>query len=324
MAKIIFMGTPDFAVPTLKALIAAHEVVGVITQPDRPVGRSATPQPPPIKQVALSHQIPVFQPERLKRAAAQTELHAWQASIGVPRPDLYVVAAFGQILPQAVLDIPLHGPINVHASLLPLWRGAAPIQASIRHGDKQTGITIMLMEAGLDSGPILAQRSTPIGTHETAQQLHDRLAQIGAELLIDTLPGYLSGFILPTPQPQEGVTHAPQIRKEEGLIDWHQPAIVIDRLVRAFTPWPSTYTYWEGKLLKVLRGHVKAAVTGRLALATAGVTVDFDGQIAVGTENGFYYLEQVQLEGKKPQTITEFINGYPQFVGTQLGKTQGA
>ncbi|MBZ0288980.1 MAG: methionyl-tRNA formyltransferase [Anaerolineae bacterium] len=229
MAKIVFMGTPGFAVQTLQALIQHHEVIGVVTQPDRPAGRSQQIQMSPIKQVALQAGIPVFQPEKLRKAEAIAELKQWI-------PDAYVVAAFGQILPQSVLDIPTYGSINVHASLLPRWRGAAPIQAVIRAGDKESGVTIMKMDAGLDTGPMLSQQAIPLAANETGQSLHDKLAEIGAELLIETLPGYFSGAIQPQPQDESGVTYAPQIKKEDGMIDWTQDAVSIDRLVRALPP----------------------------------------------------------------------------------------
>ena len=203
------MGTPDFAVPALRKLIEYHDVIGVVTQPDRPVGRRQQVQPPPIKTVALGSGLPVFQPEKLRQPEAIEELKRWQ-------PDVYVVAAFGQILPQDVLDIPPKGSINVHASLLPRWRGAAPIHAAIRAGDVETGITIMKMDAGLDTGPILTHESIPIAADETGQSLHDKLAILGGDLLIRTLPGYLSGDIQLQPQSESGVTYASQIKKEEG------------------------------------------------------------------------------------------------------------
>ncbi|MBZ0303785.1 MAG: methionyl-tRNA formyltransferase, partial [Anaerolineae bacterium] len=202
MAEIVFMGTPDFAVPVLRALIEHHTVIGVVTQPDRPAGRSRQIQASPIKTLALSHHIPVFQPEKIRHPEAIAELEQWQ-------PDVYIVAAFGQILPQRVLDIPPHGSINVHASLLPRWRGAAPIQAVIRAGDAETGITIMKMDAGLDTGPILSQRTIPITPDETGASLHDKLAEVGAALLIDTLPDYLDGAIQPQAQDETLVTYAP-------------------------------------------------------------------------------------------------------------------
>jgi methionyl-tRNA formyltransferase len=214
--------------------------------------------------LATEHGIPVYQPEKLRRAEAIETLRKWL-------PDAYVVAAFGQILPQAVLDIPHYGSINVHASLLPRWRGAAPIQAVIRAGDSQSGITIMKMDAGLDTGPILSSRAIALSQRETGQSLHDKLAALGAELLIETLPGYLSGVIQPQPQDDAQATYAPAIAKEEGIIDWTQDAAAIDRLVRAFTPWPGTMTTWNGQPLKILSGSVSAwAGSARVCRPVAG------------------------------------------------------
>ena len=306
MAEIVFMGTPDFAIPVLRALIEHHTVIGVVTQPDRPAGRSRQVQASPVKTLALAHDIPVFQPERLRRPEAMDTLKQWQ-------PQVYVVAAFGQILPQTVLDIPPHGSINVHASLLPRWRGAAPIQAAIRAGDAETGITIMKMDAGLDTGPILSQRATAITPDETGQSLHDKLAVLGAELLIDTLPGYLEGSIAPRPQDDALATYAPTIKKEEGIIDWTQPAETIERLIRAFTPWPGTATTWQGQTLKIL-----AAQAGP-GTADPGQVVQRDGRIAVGTGAGLLYPTRVQMAGRSALTIEEFVRGRPELIKSVLG-----
>ncbi len=305
MAQIVFMGTPDFAVPILERLIAHHEVIGVVTQPDRPAGRSQRIQTSPVKQLAQRAGIPVLQPEKIRAPAALADLRRWS-------PDVYVVAAFGQILPQAVLDIPPFGAINVHASLLPRWRGAAPIQAAIRAGDTHTGITIMLMDAGLDTGPILSQRALPIAPDETGQSLHDKLARLGADLLVETLPGYLAGDVLPTPQPADGVTLAPSIRKEEGSIRWSEDAQTIERLVRAFTPWPGTYTFWNGQQLKILKG---AAGDGQ---AQPGLVVNTGGTVAIGTGNGLFYPLEVQLAGRRALHIQDFVRGQPRLVGAIL------
>jgi methionyl-tRNA formyltransferase len=307
MAKIVFMGTPDFAVPTLRALIAHHTVTAVMTQPDRPAGRGGEIQMSPIKRVALEHNIPVLQPEKIRRRANIEELRQYEA-------DAYVVAAFGQILPQEVLDIPPHGSINVHASLLPRWRGAAPIQAAIRAGDNETGVTIMKMDAGLDTGPMLSTGTLPIMLDETGESLHDKLSTLGADLLVSTLPGYFSGAIQPHPQPEHGVTFAPRIEKEEGRIDWREYAVVIDRLVRAFTPWPGTFTDWNGKTLKIISG--KAVYTG--ADEPGLVSMDVFDQIAIGTGGGLYFPTMVQLAGKKATPIEDFVRGYPDFIGAKL------
>jgi methionyl-tRNA formyltransferase len=308
MAKVIFMGTPDFSVPVLQRLIADHNVMGVVTQPDRAVGRSGKLKPPPIKQVALEHDIPVYQPEKLrKNAAALATLKA----LGIP--DVYVVAAFGQILPQAVLDIPPHGSLNVHASLLPRWRGAAPIQAVIREGDPVTGITIMKMDAGLDTGPMLNKVKVEVAPDETGQSLHDKLATLGADLMAATLPGYLNGSITPEPQNDALATFAPQIEKREGEIDWTWDAVPIERLMRAFTPWPGTYTFWDDKRLKVLAGAVGP---GR---GKPGQVIEQDGQVAIGTGAGLFFPARLQLAGGKPLDIGDFVNGYSDFVGATLG-----
>jgi len=313
MAKIIFMGTPDFSVPTLKALLSEHDVIGVITQPDRPAGRGGQVRMSPVKEVALEHNLPVFQPKRLRKQAAIDALLDWQPET----PHFYIVAAFGQILPQAVLDIPEHGSINVHASLLPRWRGAAPIQAAIQAGDTETGVTIMQMDAGLDTGDMLSSRAIPIAPDETGQSLHDKLAQIGGELLIKTLPGVLSGVIQPQKQIDELATYAPQIKKDDGLIDWTQDAAQIERTVRAFTPWPGTYTFWNGKQLKIHAGEVAAGD------AEPGIVKQSNQAIVIGTGSGLFAVEQVQLQGKKLVDIQAFINGYPEFIGSQLENQRG-
>lgn len=305
MATVIFMGTPAFAVPTLAQLIAQHTVQAVVTQPDRPAGRQRQAQPSPVKQYALAHGIPVLQPERIRRAEAIAELKRWT-------PDVYVVAAFGQILPQNVLDIPLMGSINVHASLLPRWRGAAPIQASIRAGDTETGITIMKMDAGLDTGPILSMRSIRIWPEDTSQTLHDKLAELGATLLIETLPGYLTGTLEPKPQPEAGVTFAPQIEKEEGNINWSQSAEAIERLIRAFTPWPGTYTFWNGQALRILHASISKGS------AAVGMVVGHERGAAVGTGDGLLVIDEVQLAGRKALPISAFLRGHADLIGATL------
>ena len=242
--KIVFMGSPDFALETLRSLYESYPVTGVVTQPDRAAGRGRALKPPPVKTLALELGIPLIQPEKLRQPEALETLRAWS-------PDLIVVAAFGQILRQEVLDLPSFGCLNVHASLLPRWRGAAPINAAILHGDEETGVTIMKMDAGLDTGPILSQRAVRIAPDETAGSLFAKLSGLGAELLLDTLAGYLAGEIIPRPQPEEDVTYALMLKKEEGRLEFSQPAEVLERKVRAFDPWPGTYFDWEGTILKV-------------------------------------------------------------------------
>jgi methionyl-tRNA formyltransferase len=306
MVDIVFMGTPEFSVPTLWSLCGAHRVIAVFTQPDRPAGRRQELQPSPIKQAALVHHIPIYQPEKLRKSDEV-------AILADLKPDLIVVAAYGQILPQSILDIPKHGCINVHASLLPRWRGAAPIQASILAGDTQTGITIMMMEAGLDTGAMLRSEPVDITPIETAQTLHDKLSRIGPRLLIETLDDYLAGKITPTPQPEDGVTWAHQIEKEHGRINWEKSAAEIDRQVRAFTPWPGTFIDWNGQMLKIISG---TPIEGQ---AQIGEIVKHGAGAAVGTSYGLYALSHVQLSGKKAVNIEEFLRGYSNFVGSRLG-----
>ncbi len=317
--RIVFMGTPDFAVPTLQALIDANDIdiVGVVTQPDRPAGRGQQVRMSPVKQTALDAGLPVIQPLKTHESPAFDQLQAW-------RPDFLVVVAFGQILRPSVLAIPRIAPINVHASLLPRWRGAAPIQAAIRAGDTYTGITTMVMDAGLDTGPILLQDSIPIHPRETGQTLHDKLAPLGALLLIQTIRWLVSGSIAPHPQPDtpELITYVPQIKKEDGLINWHVPAIDIDRHVRAFTPWPGTFTFWNGKRLKIIAGRPLEAdlrlMPGEVR-DTRGTPLEQTAPLVIGSGKGVYAPTQLQLEGRRAADASAFLNGAPDFAYSVLG-----
>ena len=305
------MGTPAFALPTLAQLCARYPVVGVVTQPDRPAGRGRKVIAPPVKEMALAEGIALFQPKSLRRVEAIERIRAWA-------PDLIVVAAFGQILPAAVLRIPRYGALNVHASLLPRWRGAAPIQAAILAGDERTGVTIMQMDEGLDTGPILAQRETAIGPLETAGQLEERLAQMGAELLIEVLPDYLAGRLQPRPQPEEGVTLARRLPKEAARLDWNEPAEALARRVRAFAPRPGAYTEWEGRRLKVLLARPIEADGPEGAVP--GTVFVWEGQPAVVTGGGdALLLLQLQMAGKRPLTGDVFLRGSKKMVGAVLG-----
>ena len=305
MARIVFMGTPDFALPSLRQLIAAHDILAVVTQPDRPAGRSKRLKESPVKQLATSAGIPTLQPRRIREPAMLADLAKLDA-------DLFVVVAFGQILPQAALDLPAHGTLNVHASLLPRWRGAAPIQAAIRAGDEESGVTIMVLDAGLDTGPVLSSQSVELAANETGQSLHDTLAALGADLLSRTLPKFLAGDIRPQAQDDTRATYAPQIKKSDGKIDWTRPAAEIDRLARAFTPWPGAFTSWQGKQLKLVAGRAGA---GSLP---AGQVAELNGRIAIGAGAGVYLPSALQLAGKKQLPATDFVNGYRDFVGARL------
>ena len=299
--RVVFMGSPEFALPSLKRLAEKVQLVGVVTQPDRPAGRGRVMTPPPIKTLAEQLEIPVIQPERLRDPAAFDLLKAWQ-------PDLIAVTAFGQILRQNVLDLPRFGCINVHASLLPRWRGAAPIQASILNGDTQTGVTIMKLDVGMDTGPILAQRVEEIQPEDTAGSLAQRLAQIGADLLVETLPGYLEGKIIPIPQEDRLATMAPMIRKEEGLLDFEQPAEFLTRKIRAFQPWPGTFFHWMDGMLKVKQAHTVGA-----AGKEAGQKLVIDGFPAVACSSGCLVLDIVQPPGKKTMAGDIFLRGARQW-----------
>ena len=290
------MGSPDFSLPTLQAISDNYIVAGVVTQPDRVAGRGRELKPPPVKTLALELGIPVIQPEKLRENEAMEQLSAWS-------PDVIVVSAFGQILRQDVLDLPKYGCINVHASLLPRWRGAAPINASILHGDEETGVTIMKMNAGLDTGPILSQRAVRIQPDETAGSLFETLSMLGAELLLETLPDYLNGDIEPRPQPEDGTTYASMLKKADGRLDFSLPAKELERKVRAFNPWPGTYFEWDGNLLKVHRASIGM---GKMREGERGVYL---GLPVVGTSDGLLMLEEVQPPGKKPMPGKAFLAG---------------
>jgi methionyl-tRNA formyltransferase len=298
--RTIFMGSPDFALPTLRLLAQHYHIAGVVTQPDKPAGRGRVLTPPPVKLMAQELSLPVIQPIRLREPEALVQLQAWQ-------PDLIVVAAFGQILRPAVLDLPRFGCLNVHASLLPRWRGAAPIQAAILNGDSETGVTIMRMDPGVDTGLVLSQRLIPISPDDTAGSLSDKLAALGAQLLIDTLPGYLNGTILPQPQAQAQPTYAPMLKKEDGQLDFTQPAEALARRVRAFNPWPGTYTLWHGQILKVHRAHAVGASSE--PAPTPGARLVHQGLPVIATASGLLVLDEVQPAGKKLMPGKVFFQG---------------
>lgn len=303
--RIIFMGTPELAVVSLEALRGetAFEIAAVVTQPDRPKGRALKPQPSPVKIIALRAGLPVLQPEQARDENFITELHRLQ-------PDLIAVAAFGQILPGRILELPRFGCLNVHPSLLPKYRGAAPIQWVILNDEIETGVTIMKMAAGLDTGDILTQQATPIRQEDNAESLHDRLAQLGAELLVRTIPDYVAGKIQPRPQAAGQATHAPKIKKEDGRIDWRLPARAVWNRVRAFTPWPGAFTFLpaqpQPQLLKIWQSEVvpQGGTPGEI------LSADKSG-IVIGCGQDALHVTIVQREGGRRMSAQEFLAGHP-------------
>ena len=297
--RIIFAGTPDFSVPALQALMASpHEVVAVYTQPDRPLGRGRKLVHGPVKQVAVDHHIPVYQPLDFKSAESVEELQQLQA-------DLMVVVAYGLILPQAVLDAPRLGCINIHASLLPRWRGAAPIQRAIIAADQQTGISIMQMNAGLDTGPVWLRREVDISANETGAHLHDRLAQLGAEALMDALALLGSDGRQAAAQADEGVTYAHKLSKSEAAIDWSEPAALIHRKVCAYNSWPVAYTPLDGKQLRVWESRL---VDGDSRAAPGRVVNSSPDGIDIATGEGLLRIIKLQLPGKRAMSAADFLN----------------
>lgn len=295
------MGSPEFALPALKALNDHYPVAGVVTQPDRRAGRGRTMAPPPVKVLAGELGLPVIQPRRLREPEAMAQLQTWA-------PDLIVVSAFGQILRPEVLELPKYGCINVHASLLPRWRGASPVHHAILSGDAETGITIMKMDAGLDTGPILDTHAIPILPDDTAASLSSRLAGLGARLLTRTLPAYLRGDLVPRPQDDERSTYAPMLKKQDGELDFSKTAEALARQVRAFNPWPGAYFEASRGLLKVHQAH---AGEGSLAPGVRGAQ---DGFPAVGTADGVLILDVVQPAGKSRMTGDVFLLGAPDWI----------
>lgn len=305
-SRIVFMGTPDFAVPTLRALTERYSVVGVVTQPDRPAGRGRQQAMSSIKQLALTAGIPVIQPRKLREPEAMAQLRAWA-------PDLIVVAAFGQILKPDVLELPKFGCVNVHASLLPRHRGAAPVAAAIVAGDAESGITLMKMDVGLDTGPILIQRAEPVRAGDTCQTLTERLAQVGAELLVEALPAYLSGQLPTWQQDNTLATYAPQLKKDDGHLDFTRSAVELERQVRAFTPWPGAFALWEGQPIKILAGEVLEDLPGE-----AGVIHPGPRGPAVACGAGALTLLRIQPPGKKPMPAADYARGARNFIGARL------
>ena len=327
--RINFMGTAELSCASLQALAGnpQFQIAAVVTQPDRPKGRDLKPQPSPVKLLARRLNLPVLQPERVRDGKFIAEFHSLQ-------PDLVVVVAYGQILPPAILDLPRHGCLNIHASLLPKYRGPAPIQWAIANADTETGVTLMRIDAGLDTGDIVAQRRTPIHPEDDSATLHDRLAQLGAELLVQTIPDYVAGKIQPKAQPAEGASYAPKIKKEDGRIDWNQPARTIWNRLRAFTPWPGAFTFLPGQpkphLLKIWKAEVIEEVSGRdsaLRCPDAAARRPCLGQppgeilsadktgIVVGCGKNALRILELQRESGRRMNAAEFLAGHPLKVG---------
>ena len=314
--RIVFMGTPDFSVPALKALVeAGHQVIAVVTQPDKPKGRGKEVQMTPVKIQAMEYGIPVYQPAKVREASFVEVLKGLEA-------DVYVVIAFGQILPKAVLELPKYGCINIHASLLPKYRGAAPIQWCVIDGERETGITTMMMDVGLDTGDMLEKAVIPIEEKETGGSLHDKLSMAGGDLILSTLKKLEEGTLVRTPQTDEGTCYAKMLTKSLGDIDWNQSAVSIERLIRGLNPWPSAYTLWNGKTIKIWSADV---TTGREAAAflsesgvpsetgiTPGTVVCSDKHsLVVCTGDGLLSVRELQMEGKKRMDTPAFLRGYP-------------
>ena len=297
--KILFAGTPDFAATALRALLdSEHRVLAVLTQPDRPAGRGKKLTPSPVKQLAVAHGIPVWQPETLKGDAIRAELAALQ-------PDVMVVVAYGLLIPQAILDIPRYGCINIHGSLLPRWRGAAPIQRAIEAGDSETGVGIMQMEAGLDTGPVLLEKRTPISDDDTGGSVHDRLATLGAEALIealDDLPALQENAAV---QPAEGITYAHKLGKDDARIDWQRPAPELFNMIRAFNPWPVAWSMLDDAPVKIWRAQVIDArgTPGEIISAS-------DAGIDVACGDGALRLTDIQLPGKRAMPVADVLRGH--------------
>lgn len=307
--RVIFYGTAAFAVPSLHALAQRHDVVLVVTQQDRPAGRGRRPQMPPVKLAAAEHNLAVTQPRSLRKEAVVAELAAAAA-------DVIVVAAYGKILPKAILDLPPHGCLNVHASLLPRHRGAAPVTAAILAGDAESGVTIMHMDAGLDTGPILRQQSIPLSGSETTASLTTALSQLGANLLLPTVEDWAAGCIKPQPQDDSRATYAALLKKENGVVRWDHDAESVCRHLRAMQPWPGAVTSWHGRRMKIIRARAAADSVSE----APGRVIRHEGELAVVAGTGIVVLEEVQLAGKRALPAADFLRGYGAIVGAVLGE----
>ncbi|MDP6107461.1 MAG: methionyl-tRNA formyltransferase [Candidatus Brocadiia bacterium] len=311
--KTVFMGTPEIAAPVLEALLeAGHEVVSVHTRPDRPAGRGKRRTASPVKEYALERGLPVFQPASLRTGAAQMEL----AELS---PELIVVAAYGLFLPSAVLSLPPLGCLNVHPSLLPRYRGPSPVAAAILSGDATTGVTVIKLDEGMDSGPIVARRETEIGPEENAEGLAARLFRLGAQVLVEVLPDWAAGRLQAIPQDKTLATTTRLLSREDGEIDWDLGAVRIARQVRAYHPWPGAYTRWQGKQLKIIEASAWDAADA--APARPGRVVSLpSGGLGIAASEGVLQIRRIQLEGRRAAAVREFVWGYPEFVGSMVGE----
>ena len=311
--RVVFMGTPDFSVGTLRELVkAGHEVVGVVSQPDKPKGRGKSLMPTPVKEAALELGLPVYQPKKVREPEFIEILRKLE-------PEVIVVVAFGQIIPQEILDLLPYGCINVHASLLPKYRGAAPIQWAVIDGEPQSGVTIMKMDAGLDTGDMITKVVVPIAEEETGGSLFDKLSAAGARLLVDTLPSLTNGTAVYEKQPEESPTpYAAMIQKQMGNIDWNRPAVEIERLVRGLNPWPSAYTKLKGKTLKIWKAQVIEESENDAALAPGTVIQADTHGLYVKTGQDILNITELQLEGKKRMDTPAFLRGYTVETGSVL------
>lgn len=307
--RVVFMGTPDFAVPTLEALIEKHEVVGVVTQPDKRKGRGKAMAFSPVKEKALEHEIPVYQPVKVREEAFVQVLRELD-------PEVIVVAAFGQILPESILNMPKYGCINVHASLLPKYRGGAPVHYAILNGDEKTGVTIMYMVKKMDAGNIIYQKETPISYDETVGELYDRLSTLGAEAIVEAMPAIIEGTNASIPQDESKVTYSPVISREQEKIDFNRPAIEIYNHVRGLNPWPGAYTTYQGKTVKIYQGLVHNcpnAMTHHAHQEPGTIVKIFKDAIGVKVQDGVYIITEFQLEGKKRMLVKDYLNGHNIF-----------
>jgi methionyl-tRNA formyltransferase len=298
----VFMGSPEFSLNSLKALVESYSVVGVVTQPDRQTGRGRSLKPPPIKTLAQELDLPIIQPQKLSDPDAVEQLRDW-------KPDLIVVAAYGQILKPEVLDLPPYGCVNIHASLLPRWRGAAPIQAAILHGDQETGVTIIVMDIGMDTGPVISQRIIPIQPDNNGRTLSESLSILGSELLMDTLTPFLKGELTPIPQDNALATYAPMLKKKDGQLDFTHPAEYLARQVRAFYPWPGSFTYWQEQVLKIHMAHVPPVDEIIDFSISPGARIIHQSLPAFGTSEGIFVLDLVQPAGKNLMSGKAFLQG---------------